>query len=322
MRINIKLFLLLNTLIFGLVGCSNQLADSDKVIIIDNQLTPKHVRFKGTKTFLALPKEYIFDKIDPQFSNQNGSTIRVLEFKDKKFIIDDYTKERGDYLGMTIHEWYKVKVHNMEGVMLFSDNREDPSLDKGMLIFGDSLQTTLVLAKFMKQNRLEKQTINKIFKSVVKLNSYKFYPLELALFKIDLSKTNFKFCTNVTNTFTFTFSGQGNPNMDIELSRIDITQYTKLSSLKEAENFVNNILSTYIKEGYTLSDTKSTSYRIGSINYFETISKGSYNGKSNLIYILLLQGESGTLMFHGMSYTEYEKYLEIFKTTSKTLEFK
>ena len=83
MRNNTLALLILTTSVFELIGCNVGL--TSQVLIINNKLTPSHVRFKGTKTSLIPPDGYKWDKIYSQYITPNQEFIRVTEIQGKRF---------------------------------------------------------------------------------------------------------------------------------------------------------------------------------------------------------------------------------------------
>lgn len=318
MRNNTLALLILTTSVFELIGCNVGL--TSQVLIINNKLTPSHVRFKGTKTSLIPPDGYKWDKIYSQYITPNQEFIRVTEIQGKRFDSQAFSLNSVDSSREVVLERHDVIVQSYEGVLLFSSSLYDSVFNYGILVFGDSTFTTMISAKYSKNNA--KLQIEQMLKSVVYQFDLKIYAFEKALFSIDLSNTEFKFSNTITNSYTYTPHGSENAYLNTEIPRIDIIQYDKLNTVGDIQHMVNTMFTSYLNAGYTLYSMKSTSYNNGQIDCYESIAYGKKGTNNNVIYILLLHGSEFTLIYHGMSYAEHDKYLNIFKNTSKTLRFK
>lgn len=190
----ITLTILLNLILLSFLSCQ-----SNKIQIM-NQLGSNHVNILPTKISLIPPEGFNSSSNFIGIENEE-SGIQIMEIDGAPFenSTRNLSRETFESKGIIVNSIDKVTVNGLKGYMLELEQEHSTS----QLIFGDSTYTVMLIGSYPKQNKIEKEKIQKCLKSVYLNKELETNPFDVAKFELDLSKTNLEFYQYGANHYIY-----------------------------------------------------------------------------------------------------------------------
>ncbi|CAL2075460.1 hypothetical protein [Tenacibaculum sp. 190524A05c] len=278
-----------------------------------NKLVP------GTHIYISPPKNYKPSKDFIGFKDEN-SIIQFYDLFGGSFYSNakDFTRENFERNGITVMEFKDLKVDNYPAKMaLLKVNQNQISLQ---IVFGDSdfsVMAMAILSSFEKNKLTE---IKNSFFNITYDKNRKVDPFEIAFFKIDESKSAYKFSRATSNVYLYTKNGM-KKETHLGDSFYTITQLPHDPARMDPELIVNNSLSSLKSKGLIISE-KMVSKRntLNGAKCYETLIIGILNSKKVYIKAIGLVKGSRAILINAIAKNDYETTLKEFEKLTKEIK--
>ena len=309
-------------LIIFILSCNAQNKTSTDEIssIIDNENTNNHVRLKGTKSFVILPKEFVLVKNLARYQKKEKLYFHVAEFPTLfSKVSSNLSKEAIESKGVKIGIYTKLKVNGADGIY-FEGPSKYPGETKLCLYFGADSTTIMVTGVCKTADKSGKKEILTIMNSIFFDKDFELDPFELSNFTFDKTISGFKFNSSTSNMFVFSPNGHNDDPNDMSISSITIGSFPKMTEYG-AEKLAKDLIWRYPKmKMIFLESTEPVRMELSGYTSFVLESKIEMNGKNGVLFQAVIMGENSGLLFLGSSFSEIEKYKDIFKRTSMSFK--
>jgi len=283
--------------------------------------TEKLVRIEGTSVYASIPKDYQYIKELGRYQKADNLYIQFIQSNASNFdlVKPKFTKEAIEAKGAKVDEIENFKLNQFDAIYAAGPSKS-PSQTKLMLVFGDQTFVAMIIGVYETSNQQGKNDLLNIFRSIYYDKSLQLDPFELANFEFDHSITNFKYATTATNIYLFTQDGK----QDIQnptANTFQIISFPKITEEK-AYSFSNDLADKYEIKGFTLDNKDIIKTQINNYPAYVLKSKSSYNGRSGIIYQVLLVGENSSVIFIGSAYNNIEDIQSKFEKTVESIKIK
>ncbi|HRO76412.1 MAG TPA: hypothetical protein PLP27_09720 [Crocinitomicaceae bacterium] len=316
-----KLITLIFTLVTILTSCNasaqtnnNDLKIPDKVEI---KKEGKHERVSGTKIFIVPPKDYIFDPTLFRYQKNNETYINVLElyggkYTEKKAILNE-TWDNLKSLGVMPEYEKEFKLGKYDALLIYSKFLENS--DDINLFFGDDNFTVMLMASFPKNDNQARQEILSALLTAYLDKDVQIDYVDLAKFTIDVSKSEFKLYSNVSQMFYYTTNGKA-PTSGAE-NLIIIHTAPPQRDFQEVKNFAKDVIED-TKKNINVLTVEENEIEINNIKSYEMIITSALE----TYYMVVINSDKVALMFRGRAVNRHDELLRQFKEVSQTIRLK
>ncbi|EKT4499933.1 hypothetical protein RYR30_002470 [Flavobacterium psychrophilum] len=318
------ILLLISTFLFS---CEAQINRDLKIKNeVNSKIESNQTKFTGTRISIQKPNDYeLIDKLLRIQKNQ-ATYIQVFEVPNSNFQ-DSKSKIAKNYedaisSGNLPKEFYKkeFKLNGNDAIIYYGADKKNKS-EQIALGFGDNEFSVIVYAVFPENEiKIREEILKTIF--TIKLNKkQKTESQNLQNFTLDTSKTEFVIAGNMSQMFVYNLNGKIDPNNVFE-NQIIVSVLPKADGKETLKKYSLDMIQKHKNSGIAIANL--TEKEILSKNYFgyEIYFEGNYNGKSNIVYQLVIGNENGSVNYCGIVYDRKEELMKQVKLISKTLKLK
>lgn len=302
-------------------SAKNDLQIPDKVEI---KKDGKHQQFLGTRVFIVNPEDYLLIPSLIRFQKNDDTYIQAVEipkvsYTNKKASMEQ-AFENAKSNGLIPYYQKEFKLGEYDAYLIYGPDYK-PDLDQMVLIFGDNDFTVMIAGELPRNDDKARQEIVSSLLTAYLDKSVTPDYSALANFTIDVSKSDFKFNSNMSQLFFYTIDGQGNPQNNAE-NTIIVTTYPPLANFDAVKANAQSMIERYKNEGFNIPEFEEKEIKINDVSTYEITFTGSVRGKSVKVYQVELGNDKATLLFCGMAYDRQNELFKQFKDIAQTLRIK
>lgn len=292
---------------------------------INNKLSTEHIFIPATKIAIIPPPNFAKAVGFSGFQQaETNSSILIAEIPAPyPEMVKSFTAENLKTRGVILIKTEDISFQNTPA-KLFITKQSANGMDfsKTVLVFGDSKRVILVNFLYPENDKTLAEQMDKTISSLVYQSTKQVTPLEEANFKINTADTKFKFAHSLSGSLIFTSDGQLPPadtdKAFLSVSQILINTSTvldkKILAIETMQKFPN---------GKKTKIEKVSTIEIDGLTGYEVIGTGeNEKGQKELVYEVMLFSNSSYYTIVGISPTQFDSYLQVYKSIAKTFERK
>ncbi len=317
----IVFFLITIPLMLSIISCVSESAP-EFPINIQTKKTDNHVQITGTQIFVVVPSDYVFIKENLRFQKNMDQYVQFvvvpyslkLDQKDSKF-----RKENFKIKGREITEIENVRLNDFSGIYLIAPSTR-ANMTELFFAFGDA-DFSVMVSGFCKENDMSAiKEIQEIFKSIYYDKSAFSESLVNKYFDFDLSVTNFKYATSITNFHIYNQTGiyDDQDTLSASITTVSLPYLEK----KDALDFISNSLKKQLNIGKVLATSQIEEDIVNDRFAYTYEITTSINGKKEIIREAIILGDSSSVFFSGCAYDSLDSYGKKYIETIKTINIK
>lgn len=277
----------------------------------------KHKNIPGTRLYVVLPDSFtIITNELTGIIKDSSQFIQVTDLIGDNFYVNTkgLTKENlAQSPGAKLLAYKELKVSGFSAKLLL---RQFDSLTKiYTLVFGDSTFCTTLVAFCAINDAKTPREFEGIFKSVFYDTLEIIDPFALAKFRLNDSKSIFKFAKSRDNNYTYSIGGikkesyEHSPHVEV---------FSTLADGMSLRSFANALASVVVKPVIKhLGEGKTNGFPS-----LEREIEGTINGEHHHLYELAVLIDDTIVIVTGTANDNFDKYLSEFKKLSNTIDRK
>jgi hypothetical protein len=271
-----------------------------------------HINIPGTRVFIVPPEGFRISSTLPAIEKGEVGLVQAMDLPGGSFYTNaaTFSKERFEQKGIKVLEYKELKVNGFPAKLVFMQG--DPQTKVYNLIFGDSTFSTMLMGVFASNDDKTGEQVKKALLSIYYDKALKIDPFATAPFKLNDSKSIFKFAKFAASTYLYSIDGIKKDSYQNEPYFMAVALPTQGASLKAiADNMAEMIKDSKFKN---VSENKT--------NGFQSLKRevyGKLNGKPALLFQhIVLIGQSAIVM-QGIADDNFDKYIIEFEKLSNTV---
>jgi hypothetical protein len=282
-------------------------------------------QFPGTRVFIKTPNDYFLIPSLIRFQKDNDTYIQAEESPKT-----NYTEQKTSILkasetaklhGSTVYYQKEFKLGDYDAFIIYgSDNK--PNLDEMVLTFGDSEFAVMVVGKLQHNNTRDRQEVLSALLTIYLNKSSVPDYSALSNYTLDLSHSEFKFNSNMSQVFYYTINGQGDPVNNPFENVIIVMTLPSMESFEARKDYSKSMIQSYKKNGVLIPTFDEKEIEINGERAYELTFPGSFQGRSAKVYQIVLGDSKATILFCGTAYDKQDYLIEQFKSIAQTLKTK
>jgi len=271
------------------------------------------INIPGTRVFIVPPEGFKVSSTLPAIEKGNSGLVQAMDLVGGSFYTNaaTFSKEKFEQKGVKVFEYKELKINGLPAKLAFIQG--DPQTKVYNLVFGDSTFSTMVMGVFASNDSKTGEQIRQALLSIYYDKAIEFDPFATAPFKLNDSKSIFKFAKFAASMYMYSIGGIKKESYDNEPYFMALSLPTEGASLKAiADDMAEMIKDSNIKN---VSENKT--------NGFQSLKRevyGKLNGKPALLFQhIVLIGQS-TIVMQGIADYNFDKYIIEFEKLSSTVE--
>lgn len=283
--------------------------------------TSQHVRVLGTKVWGVFPKDYQYIKQLARYQKNDNLYIQVVSINTNSFAQakPNLTQQAMEAKGAKVDIWQTTRLNGYDAIYVEGPSKR-PDETKLMLAFGNNTFMIMVLGVAKTDDKSGIAELRSILQTIYYDENYQLNPVELADFTFDQTITHFSYAYTAATFFVYAENGKD----DIGKATANTFQLALLPKVtgEKSEEFMSTILGNIERHGVTLENKTVRRTTFNGYPAYVTESEASFQGKSGIVYQVILEGSTSNLIFSGSAYDNSSKYLDLYKRTVQTIKFK
>ncbi len=319
---------------FGLLifisSCNSNGQEKENDLNVPNQIQikkdNKHVLLVGTRIFVSIPQGYHLRSNLLRIEKDNNPNVyfqfmesNKTNFLEKKLVVKEKLQNVKDK-GYNVYYEKEFKIDNCEALLVYGSN--DETTNEISLNYGTANYAVIISGKIPRSEISERDKIlNSILSSYVD-ESVTIDPNAFSNYTLDLTNSDFKFNSNISQLFYYTVDGKGDPVNNVFQDQIMVCSMPAMENQNARTGYAKSMIDRYRNNGIKISEVEEKEFNVGDNTFYEIKFNGNYQGTSLVAYQIVTGNNSATMLFCGMAYTEKEKRLKQFVDIAKTLKIK
>jgi len=305
---------------FIIVSCN----DNDSSIFpkeISTEISNEHIRFKGSKVFAKIPKDYAYIENLSRYQKSNNLYVQFIELNNTDFFKKKslFTKEKLESNGSQVDYLEDVKFNEYEGFIVDGPSKKADER-KISLIFGDKDFAVMAVGVYSKDDETGKNEILEIFKNLVYQKNYNLDPFELANFEFDQTITNFKYSSTASNLYIYSESDSANLN-NTESNYINIGAFQHMTP-QGNKDFLESIANNAKNKGWEIESTIIQDSILGDYSTYTIESEFITKNKLAHLYLTMINNKESSVLFMGVCFNNCVETISKYKKTVKSIKIK
>jgi hypothetical protein len=263
----------------------------------------------GTRVYIVPPDGFTISTTLPAIEKGNSALVQAMDLVGGSFYTNaaTFSKEKFERNGITVFEYKELKVNGFPAKMAFIQG--NPQTKVYNLVFGDSTFSTMIIGAFGTDDVKTGEQVKQAMLSIYYDKNAKVDPFAKAPFRLDDSKSIFKFANYAASVFMYSIGGIKKDSYENEPYFMVVATTAVGATLKSiADNMTSIVVGPTIKN---VSEDKT--------NGFPSLKRevyGKLNGKPAVLFQhLVLIGES-VIVMQGVADDDFEKYIGEFNKLS------
>ena len=296
---------------------------------INSTKTPQHVAVPKTRLSLIPPAGFTKSPFWGGFQKGFTSLIMVMDFPKHNFYTEgkSLTKEDIEKKGDKATGISDLKVNGYPAHFITylkpGDDRKD-TMKTAMLFFGDSTFVVMLTCSWLKDDDQTGADLIQCMKTVYYDKGQDVSPMASAPFKLDESKSKFKFSSMMLGSYMYTIGGKeiqlfGNKGneLGVIVNVQDVKPGTTLKSL--AENALN------IEPAKKMSSSKeknTSTKKVNGLDAYTTEMHYKDGSKKVCQYLLIVKNDRQAVVISGIDEQDKDENINQMRKLAETVTFK
>jgi len=325
----VKLTVFILGLAITLTSCNGNRQPSKNDLHIPDKIEikkeGKHQQFPGTRVFIVNPEGYLLLPALIRFQKNDNTYIQAVEsskvsYTNKKSSIEQAI-ENAKSNGLIPYYQKEFKLGEYDAHLVYGSDYK-PNLDQMVLIFGDNEFTVMIAGELpSNDDKARQEIISALLTAYLDKSVTPDYSV-LENFTLDVSKSEFKFNSNMSQMFVYTIGGQGDPQNNAFENKIIVATFPPLENFDAIKANAQSMVQRYKNSGFNIPTFEEKEIKINGISAYEITFTGSVQGKSVKVYQVELGDDKATLQFLGMAFDRQDELFKQFKDVAQTLRTK
>jgi hypothetical protein len=282
--------------------------------------TGAHINIPSTKLYIIPPEGFLVSPGLPALQKGDDALIQVMDLTGGDFYTNasTFTKDNFEQKGVTVLGFKEISINGYPAKMAFLQG--DSGSVVYNIIFGDSTFSEMVMAVFPGNDNAIKGQVEKALESMYYDKGQSVDPFGAAQFRLDDSKSVFKFASFSASMYLYSVNGTKN-------SATDNGPYMMVMSLPAGENTPETsadlMLGSLKRYGMEVTNIKNISTQ--STNGFVTYQREVYcklNGAGALVFQHVVNIGGNIVVMQGIAHNDYPVMLVEFKKLTNTISKK
>lgn len=271
------------------------------------------VNIPGTRVFIVVPDGFKISTTSPAIEKGNSGLVQAMDLVGGNFYTNaaTFSKEKFEQRGVKVFEYKELKVNGFPAKLAFIQG--DPQTKIYNLVFGDSTFSTMIMGAFASTDIKTGEQIKQAILSIYYDKTNKVDPFATAPFKLDDTKSIFKFAKFSASMYMYSVGGVNKNSYDNEPYFMVISIPREGATLKAIADDMAEIV----------KDSNIKNISEGKTNGFQSLKRevyGKLNGKPTLLFQhVVLIGQSAVVM-QGIADSNFDKNIIEFERLSNTVE--
>lgn len=266
---------------------------------VEIKKTGNHVYFENTRVSMVISEKYR--------KGESSGMVSVYEFPKKSFSNEKASfKEsikKSKLKGAIIYYEKEFKLGDYNAYLMYCPKLEGKP-DGIILMFGDNDFCVMAEGKFSKDDEKKRQEIL----SALLTTTFDKTPnpdyLAFAKFNMDLSKSDFKFFSNLApQDFYFTENGIGSFGQTI-LNVIKVEGLPPMVDFEARKKYAQSMITKHIIESTKIEKKEEKKITINNVEAYEITFTGSYLNWPIQVYQIVLGDNKATIHYYSITYQD------------------
>lgn len=279
---------------------------------IKNSRKPAQINLPGTRLYLIPPAGFETSPGNASISKGNTAMVQVMDLVGGSFYTNaaTFSKESFEQKGITVFEYKELRVNGFPAKMVFMSGA--PNTKVYDLVFGDSTFSTMVMGIFDDHDAQAGNQVRQAMLSIYYDKAHKVNPFADAIFRLDDSKSAFKFVKFSGTMYLYSLGGVDKDSYAGDPYLMVVAMPDDASSLKETADNMGKAIQA--------SETKNVSEE--PVNGFPSYKRelyGKLNGEPVVMFQQIVQIGSNLVIIQGIAASDAAKYIPEFRKLAATV---
>lgn len=273
------------------------------------------VNIPGTKVFIVPPAGFKISSRLPAIEKGNTAMVQVMDLDGGNYYTNaaEFTRNNFEKKGIKVLEFKELMVNKFPAKIAFLQGGDQTKVYD--LVFGDTTFSTMIMGVFPASDAEAGEQVKQALLSVYYDKAKKIDPFAAARFRLDDSRSIFKFAKFAASVYMYSIGGVKKESYNNEPYFMAIALPTEGKSVRTiADEMVNTLKNSTIKN---VSENKT--------NGFPALKREVYadmNGKPVVLYQHVVSMGEITVAMMGVADSNIEKYIAEFEKLSNTVNKK
>ena len=288
----------------------------------NNAKAGKQVNIPGTRLFINPPEGFKVASNFAGLQKDNYTGLQVYDLVGGNYYTNaaTFSREAFEQKGVTVFDYKETTINGYPAKYIYM--QADATAKTYALVFGDTTFSATIMAFCPAADEEVSRRIRKAILSVTYNKKLKVDPFATAVFKLDDSKSKFKFAKASANVFIYSVNGvnketYGDDEPMLMVNTLPADNTTTPSSIG------GMLIGSLEKYGFT---DKKLSYeltdKVNGYNAYEAVVYGNLKGQKTAIYQLVLLNKDKLVAIQGTAKNNYDSTIQDFKHLARTVTFK
>ncbi len=289
---------------------------------ISSTKTANHINIPGTRLYIIPPPGFTLSSSFTGLQKGENNAIQIMDMIGGDFSKNaaTFSKEKFEGKGMKVLDYKEFKLNEYSAKYAVY-NKPNTTINSTNLVFGDNSFSTLAMAVYPAADEKIANEIKQAIYTIYYDKNTKIDPFATAAFKLDETRSKFKFANSSAGLFIYTIDGKDDEDSNDKALVLVTTVPT--DGTRTAKDLSDMSLESLQKKGFTLKSTNNTSAdNVNGYEAYQTEVMGMMNGKECMLYQMVLKGKVKSIIIQGLINSDMEANLREIKALAQTIKLK
>lgn len=278
------------------------------------------INIKGTKVFIEAPDGFKLSKSFIGLEKGSTAIIQISDIVGGSFYSNaaTFSKKAFEDRGIKVLDYQELQIDGYPAKYAYVQGQ--PGQIMISVVFGDSTFCDMAMAILPANDEVIEQ-VKKALLAIQYKKQMKVDYLDLAYFKVEKNKSEFKFAKAAANLFIYSKGGVVKDSYKKE-SMVMITPLP-LDSTMSKDKIAQSLITGLTQNGFVVIEEKNIQTApVNGFDAYEIEVSGFMKGQKALIYLLVLTKNNRAIGIEGISYSNDPQDLIEFKEMAHHVVFK
>ena len=265
----------------------------------------------ATKLFADLPLTAVIDSVHSRVIVSPHSYINYaydpgISFEERVLSLQHSADSITRVNPGSIYYTHHFQMGSCKAVLYYGKS-QTKGKDELILYFGDRAFTAYAEGEFTSGDKDERKALLKTMLSFYRDEDATEDVSTLMPYTLDLTGTDFAYCTHTDYAFFYTIHGHGSPDVHVDHDQVIVTSLAPVEgSIKNARSEAINMIS---QAGIVIMSNKDRMINVGGMPSLEMEGRISIGENAGMFYVLLTGAPAQPICIIGVVYKDVEKRL-------------